>query len=93
MRRGCSYGFPAQQGGFQQLRINRLGDEIIHSGLHAALTFFIYTLLGSLPLLFAILATTVGIIWWQDLGHPLETVFLSFLVGIMDLAREGRRAG
>lgn len=43
--------------------------------------FFAVALAG-VPLLFAILATTVGIIWWQDLGHPLESIFLSFIGGV-----------
>ena len=43
--------------------------------------FFLVALAG-VPLLFAILTTTVGIIWWKDLGHPLETVFLSFIGGV-----------
>ena len=43
--------------------------------------FFVIALAG-VPLLFAILTTTVGIIWWQGLGHPLETIFLSFIGGV-----------
>lgn len=43
--------------------------------------FFLIALAG-VPLLFAILITTVGIIWVQDLGHPLETIFLSFIGGV-----------
>ncbi|MCB2030402.1 MAG: TRAP transporter large permease subunit, partial [Rhodoferax sp.] len=38
--------------------------------------------LAGVPLLFAILITTTGIIWVQDLGHPLETIFLSFIGGV-----------
>jgi C4-dicarboxylate transporter, DctM subunit len=43
--------------------------------------FFVIALAG-VPLLFAILVTTVGIIWFQGLGHPLETIFLSFIGGV-----------
>ncbi len=43
--------------------------------------FFVIALAG-VPLLFAILATTVGIIWAQGLGHPLQTILLSFIGGV-----------
>ena len=43
--------------------------------------FFLVALAG-VPLLFAILGTTVGVIWWQGLGHPMETIFLSFIGGV-----------
>ena len=43
--------------------------------------FFVIALAG-VPLLFAILVTTVGVIWFQGLGHPLETIFLSFIGGV-----------
>jgi C4-dicarboxylate transporter, DctM subunit len=43
--------------------------------------FFVIALAG-VPLLFAILATTVGVIWFQGLGHPMETIFLSFIGGV-----------
>jgi C4-dicarboxylate transporter, DctM subunit len=43
--------------------------------------FFVLALAG-VPLLFAILSTTVGIIWLQGLGHPLQTIFLSFIGGV-----------
>ena len=43
--------------------------------------FFVIALAG-VPLLFAILATTVGIIGVQGLGHPMETIFLSFIGGV-----------
>jgi C4-dicarboxylate transporter, DctM subunit len=43
--------------------------------------FFVIALAG-VPLLFAILTTTVGIIWFQGLGHPLQTIFLSFIGGV-----------
>ena len=43
--------------------------------------FFVIALAG-VPLLFAILITTTGIIALQGLGHPLETIFLSFIGGV-----------
>jgi C4-dicarboxylate transporter DctM subunit len=43
--------------------------------------FFVVALAG-VPLLFAILITTVGVIWMQGLTHPLETIFLSFIGGV-----------
>ena len=43
--------------------------------------FFVVALAG-VPLLFAILITTVGVIQWQGLSHPLETIFLSFIGGV-----------
>ncbi len=43
--------------------------------------FFVLALAG-VPLMYALLATTVGMIWANDLGHPLETIFLSFISGV-----------
>jgi C4-dicarboxylate transporter DctM subunit len=43
--------------------------------------FFAVALAG-VPLLFAILITTVGVIEWQGLTHPLQTIFLSFIGGV-----------
>jgi C4-dicarboxylate transporter, DctM subunit len=43
--------------------------------------FFAIALAG-VPLLFAILLTTVGVIAVQGLSHPLETIFLSFIGGV-----------
>jgi C4-dicarboxylate transporter, DctM subunit len=43
--------------------------------------FFLIALAG-VPLLYAILITTTGIIALQGLGHPLETIFLSFIGGV-----------
>jgi C4-dicarboxylate transporter, DctM subunit len=43
--------------------------------------FFLIALAG-VPLVFALLATTVGIIWAKGLSHPLETIFLSFIGGV-----------
>ncbi|RPH46841.1 MAG: TRAP transporter large permease [Burkholderiales bacterium] len=43
--------------------------------------FFAMALLG-LPLVYALLATTVGFIAWKGLGHPLETIFLTYIGGV-----------
>ncbi len=43
--------------------------------------FFAIALAG-VPLLYAILITTVGVIWLNGLTHPLETIFLSFIGGV-----------
>ncbi|MCU0805947.1 MAG: TRAP transporter large permease [Burkholderiales bacterium] len=43
--------------------------------------FFAIALAG-VPLMFALLATTVGMIWVKGLGHPFETIFLSFIGGV-----------
>ena len=32
--------------------------------------------------MYALLATTVGMIWAFNLSHPLETIFLSFIAGV-----------
>jgi C4-dicarboxylate transporter DctM subunit len=44
-------------------------------------SFFLLALAG-IPLVFALLATTVGVIWGANLSHPLETIFLSFIGGV-----------
>lgn len=44
-------------------------------------TFFVIALAG-VPLLYALLATTVGLIWAMGLTHPLETIFLTFISGV-----------
>lgn len=43
--------------------------------------FFVVALAG-VPLMFALLATTIGMIWAKGLSHPLETIFLSFIGGV-----------
>jgi len=43
--------------------------------------FFVIALAG-VPLMFALLTTTVGVIWAKGLTHPLETIFLSFIGGV-----------
>jgi C4-dicarboxylate transporter, DctM subunit len=50
----------------------------------AAIIFgvFFFIALGGVPLMFALLATTVGVIWAKGLSHPLETIFLTFISGV-----------
>ena len=50
----------------------------------AALLFgaFFALALAGVPLMFSLLATTVGAIAIGHLGHPLETIFLSFIGGV-----------
>src|SRR5512145_548687 len=43
--------------------------------------FFVLALVG-VPLMYALLAATVGAIVAGNLGHPLETIFLSFIGGV-----------
>ena len=43
--------------------------------------FFAIALAG-VPLMFALLTTTVAMIWAAKLTHPLETIFLSFIGGV-----------
>jgi len=43
---------------------------------------FFTVALSGVPLLFALLTTTVGMIWANGLAHPLETIFLSFIGGV-----------
>ena len=43
--------------------------------------FFVIACAG-VPLMYALLATTVGMIWAFNLSHPLETIFLSFISGV-----------
>jgi C4-dicarboxylate transporter DctM subunit len=45
------------------------------------LSFFAIALVG-VPLLYALLATTVGAVIIASLGHPLESIFLSFIGGV-----------
>ena len=44
--------------------------------------FFFVIALAGIPLVYALLATTVGMIWWKSLTHPLETIFLSYIGGV-----------
>ncbi len=43
---------------------------------------FLVIALAGVPLMYALLATTVGMIWFNGLSHPLETIFLSFISGV-----------
>ncbi len=43
--------------------------------------FVILTLLG-VPLVYGLLLATAGAIWWNGLGHPLTSVFLSYIGGV-----------
>ena len=43
--------------------------------------FFVIACAG-VPLMYALLGTTVGMIWVYNLSHPLETIFLSFISGV-----------
>jgi len=43
--------------------------------------FFVIALAG-VPLMYALLLTTVGMIWAKGLSHPLETIFLTFIGGV-----------
>ena len=43
--------------------------------------FMIATLLG-VPLVYGLLLSTAGMIWYQGLGHPLTSVFLSYIGGV-----------
>jgi C4-dicarboxylate transporter DctM subunit len=43
--------------------------------------FFLLALAG-LPLVYALLATTLGYIAWKGLGHPVETIFLTYIGGV-----------
>ncbi|HEY5863740.1 MAG TPA: TRAP transporter large permease [Casimicrobiaceae bacterium] len=49
--------------------------------LALVIVFFAIALSG-VPLMFALLTTTVGMIWANGLSHPLETIFLSFIGGV-----------
>jgi C4-dicarboxylate transporter, DctM subunit len=43
--------------------------------------FFLLALAG-LPLVYAILTTTLGYIAWKGLGHPVETILLTYVGGV-----------
>jgi C4-dicarboxylate transporter, DctM subunit len=43
--------------------------------------FFVLALAG-IPLMFSLLATTLGVIALYGMSHPLETIFLSFIGGV-----------
>jgi len=50
----------------------------------AAVIFLIFfaVALAGVPLVYALLVTTVGIIWGYGMTHPLETIFLSYIGGV-----------
>lgn len=43
--------------------------------------FIVFTLLG-VPLVYGLLLATAGMIWWNGLGHPLTSVFLTYIGGV-----------
>lgn len=43
--------------------------------------FFLVALAG-IPLVYALLITTLGAMWWKGLSHPLETIFLTYIGGV-----------
>ncbi len=43
--------------------------------------FVVATLLG-VPLVYGLLLSTAGIIWWHGLTHPLTSIFLSYIGGV-----------
>ncbi len=43
--------------------------------------FMVATLLG-VPLVYGMLLSTAGVIWWHGLGHPLTSIFLSYIGGV-----------
>jgi C4-dicarboxylate transporter DctM subunit len=45
------------------------------------LAFFVIALAG-VPLVYALLVTTIGMIWAQGLSHPLEAIFLAYIGGV-----------
>jgi C4-dicarboxylate transporter DctM subunit len=49
--------------------------------LALVIVFFTVALAG-VPLMFALLTTTIAMIWANGLSHPLETIFLSFIGGV-----------
>jgi C4-dicarboxylate transporter DctM subunit len=49
--------------------------------VHVFLAFFVIALAG-VPLVYALLVTTIGMIWAKGLSHPLETIFLSYIGGV-----------
>ncbi len=43
---------------------------------------FFLIALGGVPLVYALLATTIGMIWALGLSYPLETIFLTYVGGV-----------
>ena len=52
--------------------------------MFALIIFIVFCVIAvaGVPLMYALLATTVGMIWVNGLSHPLETIFLSFISGV-----------
>lgn len=48
----------------------------------AVFAVFFLIALGGVPLMYALLATTIGMIWALGLSHPLETIFLTYIGGV-----------
>ena len=48
----------------------------------AVFAIFFAIALAGVPLMIALLVTTVGVIWGRGLTHPLETIFLAFIGGV-----------
>ena len=43
---------------------------------------FVVTALLGVPLVYGLLLATAGMIWWNGLGHPLTSIFLSYIGGV-----------
>ncbi len=43
---------------------------------------FVVTALLGVPLVYGLLLATAGVIWWHGLGHPLTSIFLSYIGGV-----------
>jgi len=43
---------------------------------------FVVASLFGVPLVYGLLLSTAAMIWWNDLGHPLTSVFLSYIGGV-----------
>lgn len=50
--------------------------------LFEAFGLFIAATLFGVPLVYGLLLCTAGVIWWNNLGHPLTSVFLSYIGGV-----------
>ena len=52
--------------------------------MFALVVFLIFCVIAiaGVPLMYALLATTVGMIWLNGLSHPLQTIFLTFISGV-----------
>lgn len=52
--------------------------------MFALVIFLVFCIIAvaGVPLMYALIATTVGMIWIRGLPHPIETIFLSFISGV-----------